>query len=121
MKRRLELMPEVLPDPTPHYDKGAPRNRTLAHLERLKSRVPLAATAERHDDGTITIAITGAEVLETPPPFGYGVAFVRVEGPGVLRMRALPEVRTVSLVVGNRISLKIDTTDLAVAAREITA
>jgi len=37
-KRRLVLMPEVLPDPTPHYNAGAPRHRTLAHLERLRAQ-----------------------------------------------------------------------------------
>lgn len=115
MKRRLELMPEVLPDPTPHYDKGAPRKRTLEHLERLKARAPLRAKAERQDDGTITV--TGVELLDTP--FGYGVAFVRIED-GVLRFRPLPEVQTISLVVG-KISLKIEMSDLAVTAREITS
>ncbi len=41
-KRRLRLMPEVLPDPTKqHHAQGAPRTRTLEHMRRLMA---MAAT-----------------------------------------------------------------------------
>ncbi len=40
-KRRLRLMPEVLPDPTQVSSGGAPRTRTIEHLRRLMA---LAAT-----------------------------------------------------------------------------
>jgi hypothetical protein len=131
MKRRLELMPEVLPDPTPHYDKGAPRNRTLAHLERLRSKggglKEIVARAERNDDGTIVLRASGTEFPENPPPFGYGIAFAKIErfGPElVLRFRALPEVPAVSLVIAGipkKLSVKIEMSDLAVTVQEIPA
>lgn len=41
-RRRLRLLPEVLPDPTPSFAEGTPRQRTLAHARRL---VALAAAS----------------------------------------------------------------------------
>src|SRR5262245_65364398 len=34
-KRRLQLLPEVLPEPRADVGRGGPRDRTLAHLQRL--------------------------------------------------------------------------------------
>ena len=124
-KRRLELMPEVLPDPTPHYDTGAPRKRTLDHLERLRSKRPVEATVKALEDGALELRLSGRAFAENPPPFGYGLAFVRIESCRddlVLRLRPLPEVPVVSLVVAavpKRISVKLDTRDLAVTANEV--
>lgn len=111
-KRRLGLMPEVLPDPTPHWDKGAPRSRTLDHLARLRSKV----AAVRNDDGTIEVQVRGAFMPEDVP-FGYGIAFVRREG-DTLRFRPLPGVDTVSMVLG-KTSVKVSLSDLAVTLQEI--
>ncbi len=112
IKRRLELMPEVLPDPTPHYDKGAPRSRTLDHLARLRG----TTLAKKRDDGTIEVRIPGTVPPEAVP-FGYGIAFVRREE-DMLRFRPLPGVDTVGLVVG-KTSVKVSIADLAVSLREI--
>jgi hypothetical protein len=112
MKRRLVLMPEVLPDPTPHWDKGAPRSRTLDHLARLRGET---IVAERKGDGTIEI-----RVRNVPPeavPFGYGIAFVRRDGDRV-RFRPLAGVEAVSLVIG-KTSVRVAMSDLAVTLQEI--
>jgi hypothetical protein len=122
-KRRLELMPEVLPDPTPHWDKGAPRSRTLDHLARLRGRTAFSksATAEKNDDGTIVVRVPGAVPPEAVP-FGYGIAFVRVEARTesgvVLRFRALPDVPAACMVIG-KTSVKVAMDDLAVTTQEI--
>ena len=51
-KRRLRLMPEVLPDPTPHHGEGAPRQRTVAHLQRLMAlTAALSASAACTKEG----------------------------------------------------------------------
>lgn len=112
-KRRLGLMPEVLPDPTPHWDKGAPRSRTLDHLARLRSKT----TAVRNDDGTIEVVLRGTFMPEDVP-FGYGIAFVRREGDNCLRFRPLPGVDAVSMVLG-KTSVKVTLSDLAVTLQEI--
>jgi hypothetical protein len=116
-KRRLGLMPEVLPDPTPHWDKGAPRRRTLDHLARLRAK----PSAERQSDGTIVVRVPGAVPPEAVP-FGYGIAFVHVEertdSDVVLRFRALPDVPAACMVIG-KTSVKVAMDDLAVTLQEV--
>jgi len=94
-KRRLRLMPEVLPDPTPHHVQGAPRTRTLDHLRRLMALAATTAslgvactkegeppirkedesTAKKKStppDPTTTTTTTAPDTASTPT-IGYGV------------------------------------------------
>ncbi len=44
-KRRLALMPEVLPEPRPMIGAGDARTRTMAHMQRLLATVAAAGAA----------------------------------------------------------------------------
>jgi len=100
MKRRLALLPEVLPDPTPHYPAGAPRSRTLVHLTKLRMQIDAWVTEK---DGAIELEISAPNVTfpDVPAPFGFGITSLRVAQSGevlILRMRPLPGVEVVSVV-----------------------
>lgn len=122
MKRRLEMLPEVLPDPTPHYRVGAPRSRTLEHLDRLRTRARkmLDAHVERTDDGALLVRVR--DIVADPTPAGWGVSVLRVESEGVLRVRPLPEVPKISILANtksSRVSIRITIEPLAIEASEI--
>jgi hypothetical protein len=134
VKRRLRLLPEVLPDPTPHYPNGAPRSRTLAHLDRLrKATLDVSATATWREDETgkfieARLAAKGATFPDAPPPYGFGASVLRIVQSGeelVLRVR--PQTDTVSVVVHavaqrpTRVSLQIKTEPLSIRASEVPA
>lgn len=61
--RRLQLLPEVLPDPTRSADTGSVRQRTLRHMNRL-----LALAATGASLGACTNGPTGGSPARPPDP-----------------------------------------------------
>src|SRR5690349_13639954 len=77
--RRLKLMNEVLPDPTPQ-GPGSPRQRTMQHLQKLLAVAASGATAAGCSNNPTqkptepTVEIPGTSVSVNSTPSGSAIA-----------------------------------------------
>ena len=94
-KKRLQLMPEVLPAPTRAQTTTNVRSRTLSHMQRLlatAAAIPLASCTKTDTQGTQTVTIastSGASATAQntsqgsllPPPTATATATATVTAP----------------------------------------